>query len=619
MGALGDLAVAAESETEVRLTLGHGSPRVVDVVASRLGSPAHSRGYALVVRDVTERVAATQALRDSEQRLRILFEQSPVAVLVFDCALTMTECNSRLAEILGVEREVLVGRSLTTAHVSGLVGLCEAAVRGEHSSYDGPITIREGVEPWLRCEVSPLRSDAGAAGGILVAWDLSSSKRAEALIEHLAFHDSLTELPNRSLLLDRLQQAVNDAERGGRRVVVGLLDLDRYKNVNDAVGRAAADELLQGLAKRLGSVVRRGDTLARVGGDQFAFVMADEGAMNALLIGERILAAVREQWHLAGRTFSVTGSLGLAVCPNDGDDAEGLLESAERALGRAKDGGGDREEFFDLSMNLRAAERLEMEHALREAIEEDQLVVFYQPQVDLRSGRISGVEALVRWQHPERGLVPPLEFIPIAEETGLVTRIDEWVLRRACHHVASHCTAEGNGMLLAVNVSPRHLHSPMLVATVKAALEESGLPPERLEIELTETAVISDIEASSRILDELRALGVSVALDDFGTGYASLSHLHRLPIDRVKIDRSFVSRVEEDESAASIVSALVGLAQSLRLGTVAEGVETQAQLAFLQGLGCDDAQGYFLARPAPAELCAAFQNEGAAAFVSLTR
>jgi EAL domain-containing protein (putative c-di-GMP-specific phosphodiesterase class I) len=262
---------------------------------------------------------------------------------------------------------------------------------------------------------------------------------------------------------------------------------------------------------------------------------------------------------------------------------------------------------------------VQLEIELKRAVENQEWLVYFQPIVSLESGMAIGMEALVRWQHPERGLVPPLEFIPIAEETGLVTRIDEWVLRRACHHVASHCTAEGNGMLLAVNVSPRHLHSPMLVATVKAALEESGLPPERLEIELTETAVISDIEASSRILDELRALGVSVALDDFGTGYASLSHLHRLPIDRVKIDRSFVSRVEEDESAASIVSALVGLAQSLRLGTVAEGVETQAQLAFLQGLGCDDAQGYFLARPAPAELCAAFRSEGAAAFVSLTR
>ncbi len=609
-----ELVDGAERGTEIRLISDHGERRVLESVVSPLGTAAHPRGYVMVMRDVTERVATTQALKGSEERLRVLFEQSPVAIMVFDARLIVTECNERLAQLVGLSSEVLVGSQLTTDSVSSLLALGEAALRGQPSSFDGPFTSPAGDELWLQCEVSPLRgADGAVTGGICVAWDLTGAKRAEELIERLAFHDSLTELPNRTLFRDRLRQAIGATERSGRQVALGLLNLDRFKNVNDTLGHNAADQLLRDLAGRLGAVMRRADTLARVGGDEFAFILPNvSGASGAVAIGEKILAAVREPWQIGEHTFSATGSLGVAVYPGDAGDAEGLLENAERAVRRAKEAGGDRQEFYDLTMNLQAAERLKIEHDLRVALHEDQLVIFYQPQVDLASGAIVGVEALLRWQHPERGLVPPLEFIPIAEETGLIGPIGEWVLSSACEEVASWRQAPGPDLRLAVNVSPRQLHSPTLVAAVKAALLASGLPAQRLEIELTETAAISELEATCLVLGELRALGVGVALDDFGTGYASLSHLHQLPIDRVKIDRSFVSRVEEDEHAASIVTALVGLAHNLHLGTVAEGIETAGQLAFLQKLGCEQAQGYLFARPTPASECAALLGKGAA-------
>ncbi len=608
---LADLVAAAGQAEEIRLSSDDGEQSVLEAVVSRLGTPTHPRGYVLVMRDVTQRVATMRALKGSEERLRVLFEQSPVAIMVFDARLVITECNERLAQLVGLSSEVLVGSQLTIDSVSSLLALGEAALRGQPSSFDGPFATPAGDELWLQCEVSPLRDVEGAVtGGICVAWDLTGAKRAEELIERLAFHDSLTELPNRTLFRDRLRQAIGASERSGRQVALGLLNLDRFKNVNDTIGHNAADQLLRDLAGRLGAVMRPADTLARVGGDEFAFIVPNvSGANGAVAISEKILAVVREPWQIGGHTFSVTGGLGIAVYPGDASDAESLLENAERAVRRAKGAGGDRPAFYDLTMNLQAAERLKIEHELRVALHEDQLVVFYQPQVDLASGAIVGVEALVRWQHPERGLVPPLEFIPIAEETGLIGPIGEWVLASACEEVASWRQAPGSDLRLAVNVSPRQLHSPTLVAAVKSALLASGLPAERLEVELTESAAISDLETTCRVLGELRALGVEVALDDFGTGYASLSHLHQLPIDRVKIDRSFVSRVEDDEHAASIVTAMVGLAHNLHLGTVAEGIETAGQLAFLQKLGCEQAQGYLFARPAPASECAALLGE----------
>ncbi len=601
------LEAAAQERDGLHVLIEGHSAAMIEGVVTRLGRVGSWRGYVLVLRDVTEREATTRALRSSEERLRVLFDKSPVAVFVFDADLRVTECNDLLAKILGISRAAFVGSKLTVANASSLLSYCETALRGETSTFDGPFRIEGGEELWLQCRVSPLFSDDGPTGGMCVAWDLTSAKRAEALIERLAFHDTLTGLPNRSLLRDRLRQAIDEAEQGGTSVALGLLDIDRFKTLNEAIGHGTADELLHRLARRFEAVVRRGDTVARVAGDEFAFVlpsMADTAA--ALRMGEQILGALRETWELGGHTFTVTGSLGLALYPYDGEDAFELLENAERALRRARDAGGDRQQFYDLSMNLEAAERLEIEQGLRTAIAEGQLDVHYEPQISLEDGSVRGVEALVRWHHPERGLLMPASFIAIAEDSGQIGRIGEWVLRQACTQVAN-CNAKGGSELrVAVNLSPRDLLSGTLPATIADVLAATGLAPHLLEIELTETAVITELEASCRALEHVRDLGVSVVLDDFGTGYASLSHLHGLPIDKVKIDRSFVARCEEDEGAANIVAALVSLAHSLHLRVVAEGIETPGQAKFLRSLGCDEAQGYLISHPAPADSCPAF-------------
>ncbi len=607
------LAAGRDAEAGVRVLprasggdLGRDADRVLDGVVSRLGTPRRPRGYVLVARDVTEREGTLRTLAESEDRLRLLFDQSPVAVLVFNEELAATECNDRMAEVAGMTREELIGAKLPSAGAPRLDQFCRGALRGETASYDGPVEVPGGKDLWLQGKVSPLRSRDGSAGGMFVAWDVTGAKRAEALADRLAFYDPLTGLPNRSLFRDRLRQSLGDAERGQGCVALAVLHFDRFETLKEASGHRVADRLLQEQAARLERIIRRGDTLARVAGDELGFIMPHiAGSLGALAIGEKLLASVRAPCEVEGRTYSITASLGIAVFPDDAEDGHALIENAERALRRAREDGGDRQQFYDVSMNFEAAERLEIEQGLRTALDEGHLEVYYEPQLSLRDGQIRGVEALVRWNHPERGVVPPLEFIPVAEQAGLIGRVDAWVLKTACRLVASNNRRSGGNLRVAVNLSPQDLRGAALVDTIRIALAESGLAADLLEIELTETAVITDLEASRQILTDVRALGVRVVLDDFGTGYASLTHLHGLPVDRVKIDRSFVMRCEEDEDAASIVAALVGLAHSLHLEVVAEGIETVGQAAFLSNLGCDEGQGYLYARAAPADACPA--------------
>ncbi len=548
---------------------------------------------------------AEDALAASRERLSVLFHHSPIAVLVFDRELTVTECNERMREMLRAARDDLVGRPLASCNSGSLMRACEGALRGESARYDGPFQVGKGEEFWLQGKVSPLHSKGGIGSGILAAWDATGVKRAEALIDRLAFHDALTGLPNRTLFRDRLRQALDEAERSQTLLAVGILDLDRFATLTDAMGHSVADRLLQEVTRRMSAVMRRSDMLARVGGHELGFILTNlRGRREAMAIAEEILAAVRVPHEMDGRALPVPGSLGMALYPVDAPDAYALIDNAERALQRARELGGDQQQFFDVCMNLEAAERLLIEQGLRVALDENQFEIFFEPQVALEDGTFAGVEALVRWRHPDRGLLSPADFILVAEEAGLIGRVDLWVLRKACGLVAS-CNVQGANLRLAVNLSPKDLRNPDLVPAIREVLDETGLAASCLEIELTETAVITDLEMSRRTLEKVRALGVGVVLDDFGTGYASLTHLHGLPIDRVKIDRSFVMRCEADEDAATIVRALVGLAHSLGLGVVAEGVETSGQLEYLVGLGCDEAQGYFFAPAAPAPACPA--------------
>ena len=552
--------------------------------------------------DITRLVETQQALASSVERLLALFEQSPAAICIYDRDLIILESNKRTAEILRAEPERVQGFDFRTAVDQSLRPALRVALEGEVGQYDGTyrstLSDREG---WIAARTAPLRGpDGEIEAGILLVTDVTDLKNAEELIERLAFSDVLTGLANRTLFRDRLRKATTLTKRPGRKLAVLALDVSRFRGVLDTFGQAGADRFLQLLAQRLKASVRDQDTVARDAHDHFLILLAGLGQAGRISdLVQRLMADCQGQWELDGREFSVSLSVGVAVCPDDADDADELIQRADWALRKAKAQGPGSAVFFDPEMTSKASERLRLETELRRALAEEQFVIHYQPQVNLESGETEGFEALVRWQHPERGLVSPSEFIPLAEETGLIVELDRLVLKHACREVSGLSRRLGRSMRLAVNVSAVHLGLPDLSGTVCEIASEEGFELAHLEIEVTETAILSDPMAAERALHELREHGIMAALDDFGTGYSSLSHLQQLPIQRLKIDRSFVMALPEDQGACSIVASVVGLAHHLGCGVIAEGVETPAQLRFLQREGCDSGQGYYFGRPSP--------------------
>jgi diguanylate cyclase (GGDEF)-like protein len=417
---------------------------------------------------------------------------------------------------------------------------------------------------------------------------------ANARLRHLATHDSLTELPNRLLLDDRLSQAITYAERREGRIAVLVLDLDRFKMINDSLGHHGGDELLKEVANRLRGTLRKSDTLARTGGDEFVLI-ADEvnGQADIEILAQRLLACFVKPFHILSVDIHTGPSIGISVYPKDGASPEELVVAADAAMYHSKKVGGNTFSFFTSTMNAFAQQRLELENGLRRALGNGELELHYQPKVDVTSGRISSTEALIRWRHPERGLVPPGDFIPLAEETGLILQIGEWVLREACRQARQW---QVNGMApvrVAINMSAQQFRQKNLVSIVKSALENANLEPTYLEIELTESAVMHNAAESAAILEQLSRIGVHISIDDFGTGYSSLNYLRRFPLDKLKIDRTFIKDVVANSEDAAIVQAIISLAHSLRLKVIAEGVETEQQLEFLRSLGCDQYQGFF--------------------------
>jgi diguanylate cyclase (GGDEF)-like protein len=427
----------------------------------------------------------------------------------------------------------------------------------------------------------------------------------EAELQHQAFYDTLTGLPNRALFLDRLGHALARTRRVDEGLAVLFLDLDDFKLVNDSLGHAAGDELLRGVAQRLSTSLRPGDTAARFGGDEFTVLLEQVAdATEAAAIAERLRVAIAVPLSVAGRSLVAGVSVGLAgsFVGEDAATASALLQAADLALYQAKAAGKGQLVVFDDSMQRRATARLELVHALRQAVAHEDFVVYYQPQIDTASGQLVGVEALVRWQHPERGLVEPVDFIGLAEETGLILPLGLWVLRMACRQAQSwRAQNDGRPLLLSVNLSPMQVRQPDLVAEVAAILAETGLPADALCLEITESVLLEDAEATTRTLQALRALGVHLAIDDFGTGYASLSYLQRFPVETVKIDRSFIAALGESAGGMAIVEAVTALAHQLGLAVVAEGIETAAQSALVEQVGCDQSQGFYVAHPLPAE------------------
>ncbi len=500
----------------------------------------------------------------------------------------IVEVNARLADILGIESRSLIGTRPEALFVDGggapLAGFDEGAV--EARAFDA---VQE--DQWLEIATHSIEY-RGRPCRVLAVRDLTERKRFERRIQHLATHDPLTQLPNRAHFTQVLEAQLRDLTRP---FALLALDLDRFKAVNDIFGHAAGDEVLCKVTRILRETVRAGDLVARIGGDEFV-ILADhaDAADSAQQLAQRILTAFAAEMDTGRDPMAVGVSIGIAIFPRDGADAEGLRLNADIALYRAKQSGRGQFRFFDTQMDHLARERRELEHELRQAIAADQLHLVFQPLVSTARGQVVGYEALLRWDHPARGRIAPDVFIPIAEETGAIVPIGEWVLRRACRTAAGWAGEVG----VAVNVSPVQLLVPNLPAIVADALAESGLAPERLELEITETALLRNRETTLAVLHAIKALGVRIAMDDFGTGYSSLNNLQAFPFDKIKIDKSFVSSVEDDEAARSIIRAIVGLGRSLNLPVVAEGVETDAQRRMVTEEGCPQAQGYLFGMPA---------------------
>ena len=452
---------------------------------------------------------------------------------------------------------------------------------------------------WFTVRIAPAEVE-GRQGAVITHLDVSQMHLARQALTHQALHDALTGLPNRLLLTDRLAQALSDSERRGTQLAVAFLDLDHFKRVNDSLGHPAGDALLVEVGRRLSSQLRAGDTLARFSGDEFVVVWRDlEDTCEATALSARLVDALASPFDLGTATVAVTASVGLAV-GRAPQSAEELLLAADAAMYDAKGHGRGRLRTFTTELRRGAAERMETENGLRTALERDELVLHYQPVIELATGRAVGAEALVRWQHPERGLVGPDQFIPVAEASGLIVPLGRWVLETACREAASW-TGDAAGLDVAVNLSVRQLTQPDVLRHVHEALASSGLAPSRLMLEVTESAVMEDAEAAGVALDALTRLGVRTAIDDFGTGYSSLLYLRRYPIRALKVDRAFVSGVADSRDDAAIVTSVVSLAHAVGAVSIAEGVETRAQQAALLGFGCHLAQGYLWSRPVPAQ------------------
>jgi len=429
-----------------------------------------------------------------------------------------------------------------------------------------------------------------------------AAEGAAARLSYMAEHDFLTGLPNRSLLTDRLAQSIALAQRHGKRVALLYLDLDHFKHVNDSLGHAIGDQLLQSAAKRLQACVRLSDTVCRQGGDEFVVLLAEvETADDATLTAEKLIEAMAQPHHVGEHRLHVTLSIGISLYPDDGMDVETVVKQADIAMYHAKRSGRNNCQRFTPQMNVRAVARQSVQQALHQALEQRELVLHYQPKVNLETGAITGAEALVRLQPPNQRLVCPTQFVGIAEDCGLIVPIGKWVLREACRQTQEWLQAGLEVGQIAVNVSAIEFHGKDFLAGVRAILDDTGLPPQHLEFELTESGLMQDTEATTTILRALKELGVQIAVDDFGTGYSSLSYLRRFPIDTLKIDQSFVQDIDGDTEEAAIVSAIIAMGKSLKLRVVAEGIETRHQLAFLQSQCCAEGQGYYFSRPVVAE------------------
>ena len=565
-------------------------------------------GIGGIAMDLTERLETEEALRLRDRAVEVSVD--PVLIVsASDPKMPLIYVNAAFERITGYRREEVIGRNcrLLQGNDRDQPEL-DKIRRAIDEKRDGQALLRnyrkDGSLFWNMLYVAPVRDPrSGAVTHFVgVQHDITELKRYQDELEHQANHDALTGLANRNLLKDRLHQQLALAHRYKRTFSVAFIDLDNFKLINDSLGHDVGDRLLRIAGERLAACVRDGDTVARPGGDEFVLLVAERSNEGgAYRVVQRVMAALAPPFQIDHREFNVTCSVGIASFPRDGQDAETLLRNADTAMYRAKESGRNTFQLYSSEMNVNVGERLSVETDLWRALERDELRLYYRPKVELKTGRIIGTEALLRWQHPVRGMILPGKFIPVAEESSLIVQIGRWVIETACAQNVAWQNAGLPHVPVAVNISARQLHNKDLVPSVRSALAASGLEPKYLEIELTESAAMLSVDRAMSTLSELRAMGVQVSLDDFGTGYSSLSHLKRFPVTRLKIDQTFVRDLATDVDDAAIVRAIIVVAQELSLDVTAEGVETAQQVAFLTAHNCSEAQGFYFARPSPAK------------------
>lgn len=546
--------------------------------------------------------------KESHERadeLQSILDACPIGIAITQDG-RITRLNPAFELIFGFSEDTLSGETLERVHDDAAdyretQQRVRSGIRtGKTLTMERQFTRQCGERFWARAYVRQLDPEDVAKGIVMLVEDISERRANEERIRFLAEHDSLTGLPNRLLFNDRLTMAMAGARRRGGRLALMFLDVDRFKNINDSLGHHVGDQVLVQIARRIKSVLRETDTVGRPGGDEFALLLPEIASEDdAAHVAAKVLACLAEPCVVSDRQLAVTASIGIALYPDDGGDAETLSANADAAMYHSKDEGRNNYAFFRTEMNERVLERMQLENALRNALREEQFELHYQPQVDSANQSIVGFEALVRWHHPQQGMISPARFIPVAEETGLIVQLGDWVLNEACRQNLAWQAAGLPPIPVAVNISPLQFRQSEFAATVARVLAHTGLPPECLELELTEGVMMDAAERNIETLRRLRALGVKLSIDDFGTGYSSLAYLKRLPIDTLKIDQAFVRDVVDDTDDAAIITTIIGLANNMRLRVVAEGVENESQMRFLIAGGCGFQQGYLFSRPLP--------------------